>query len=364
MQAGLIAGAAAAIVAVFVQLPLDSPSDAFFNSGSVAIGALVLGLIAGAGWRVVGPRSMGLAYFTTALAAGFLIVSVVALAANTQVERLASFTLPLAAVAFAIVGVLTVALAKVSLPRIWPSTAAALVALAIGVGLAGQGDREVEDLSLPPRAAAAAQPTQAPAPSPAAAAEGSGGRPQDEAAQPADEQGSSEDRLVYKVVDGSKAVFTVREQLSRLPLPNDAVVQTSAISWEIRLDGGPSVFEIDLLTMSSDQQFRDRYIRRIFSSAPVATYTVADAGVIPDGFFDGDTVTTGVDGTLSIRGVDVPMAFDVEARYDDYILHLVGRGSFTWDDIDMPPPVAGSVVWVADEVSVQVLLELQPKGDP
>ena len=365
MQAGLIAGAVAAIVAVVVQLPLESPSDAFLNSASVVIGTLLLGLIAGAVWRAVERNPRNLGYFATVLVAGFLVVSVGVLAANTQVERMASFTLPLAAIAFVIVGVLTVVLAKVSLPKMWPSVAAVVVALALGIGLAGQGDQESGDLFLPPRAATVAPPAQAPAPeapSASASTNDGGTQSQDDATQPAD-AASSEDVLVYKIVDGSEATFTVTEQLSRLPLPNDAVVRTSALSGEVRLDGGPSAIEIDMLQMSSDQRFRDSYIRRTFRFDPTATYTVDDAGAIPDGLFDGDTVTTQVNGTLTIRGWDAPITFEIEARHDGDILHLVGRGSFTWDDINMTPPVAGSVVWVEDEVSVQILLELEPQAD-
>lgn len=368
MQAGLIAGAVAAIVAVAVQLPLESPSDAFLNSASVVIFTLLLGLIAGAVWHAVERNPKNLVYFATVLVAGFLVISVGALAANTQVERMASFTLPLAAIAFVVVGVLTVVLAKVSLPKMWPSAAAVVVALAVGIGLAGQGDQESGDLFLPPRAATVAPPTQAPAPpseapSASASTDDGGTQSQDNATQPASDAASSEDVLVYKIVDGSEATFTVTEQLSRLPLPNDAVVRTSALSGEVRLDGGPSSIEIDMLQMSSDQQFRDSYIRRTFRSAPTATYTVADAGAIPDGLFDGDTVATQVNGTLTIRGWDAPITFEIEARHDGDILHLVGRGSFTWDDVNMTPPVAGSVVWVEDEVNVQILLELEPQAD-
>ena len=51
----------------------------------------------------------------------------------------------------------------------------------------------------------------------------------------------------------------MEEQLVRLPLPNDAVMRTTALSGEVQLDGRPSVIEIDLQQLSSDQEFRVRW---------------------------------------------------------------------------------------------------------
>ena len=67
--------------------------------------------------------------------------------------------------------------------------------------------------------------------------------------------------ITFVVSGGSEATFTVEEQLARLPLPNDAVMRTTTLSGEVHLDGRESVIQIDLHSMSSDQEFRDRYVR-------------------------------------------------------------------------------------------------------
>ena len=86
--------------------------------------------------------------------------------------------------------------------------------------------------------------------------------------------------VTYVVGDGSEATFTVEEKLSSLPLPNDAVVRTTALSGEVHFDGRPSVIEIQLHELESDQSRRDRYIReRMFPNDPVATFTLPDAPV-------------------------------------------------------------------------------------
>ena len=62
----------------------------------------------------------------------------------------------------------------------------------------------------------------------------------------------------FVVGEGSEATFTVREKLSRLRLPNDAVLRTTALTGVVRLNGRPSEIVIDLHSFQSDQAKRDR----------------------------------------------------------------------------------------------------------
>ena len=171
--------------------------------------------------------------------------------------------------------------------------------------------------------------------------------------------------VTFLVGEGSEATFTVKEQLSRLPLPNDAVVRTSAISGEIHLDGRPSVIHIDLHRLSSDQSVRDRYIRqRMFPNDPIASFAVADLDQLPEGFTDGETVKGMVTGLLSLRGITVPFSFEVEARDDGDVLFVLGRTSFTWSDFGMQAPNIAGRIQVTDEVRVEILLEVRPFLNP
>ena len=148
----------------------------------------------------------------------------------------------------------------------------------------------------------------------------------------------------------------------RLSLPNDAVMRTSAISGEVRLDGRPSEVRIDLHQLSSDQSFRDRYVRdRMFPGTPIATFVVPDAGAAPQGLAEGQEVTTQVAGSLQIRDITVPLVFEVEARDDGDIMYVVGRTTFTWEQLDIPTPEAPVVASIEDEVRVEVLLALVPE---
>ena len=170
--------------------------------------------------------------------------------------------------------------------------------------------------------------------------------------------------ITFVVAEGSEATFTVTEKLARLSLPNDAVMRTTSLFGEVRLDGGPSVFEIDLHSLSSDQANRDRYVRsRMFPDHPTATFTVPAVSDIPDGFAEGSEVETQVEGSLEIRGISVPLTFDIEVRDDGDRVVISGQ-----DDVYVA--TAGHYAtegWVRlpsieDEVRVEVLLSVEPGG--
>lgn len=170
------------------------------------------------------------------------------------------------------------------------------------------------------------------------------------------------DGVRFVVGEGSKATFSVDEELATVTVPNyEAVLSTEELSGEVRLDGGGSLVTVGLHRMTSDNEFRDRYVqRRMFPNQPTAEVAFGDLTPLPDGFTNGDAVTASVDGTLRINGLDVPLTFEVEARDDGDLVYVVGRSSFTWDDIQEPVPTARSVVSVDDTVRVEVLLSLTP----
>lgn len=169
------------------------------------------------------------------------------------------------------------------------------------------------------------------------------------------------ENVVFVVVEGSEATFTVNEKLAWLDLPNDAVMRTGALSGEVYLDGQPSVIDIDLHSLSSDSDRRDGYVRqRMFPDDPVATFTVTDLGQLPEPFTVGEVVAREVAGQLAIRGVTKPVTFDVEARLDPGKLFILGRTTFTWAELEIPPPNIPGRIQVKDEVRVEVLLSATP----
>lgn len=170
------------------------------------------------------------------------------------------------------------------------------------------------------------------------------------------------DGIVFVVGSGSEITFTVREKLVKLPLPNNAVLRTTALAGEVSLDGGASVVTLDLHALSSDQTFRDRYVRRtMFSRNRFATLTIGSVLPLPDRFATGDEVEARVAGSLHIKGADVPVAFDIVARDDGDELFILARTVVTWDQLQLPVPTARAVTSVEDDISVEVLLAVRSR---
>ena len=228
---------------------------------------------------------------------------------------------------------------------------AALLLAATIVAACGSSTTTSEPDVSPPTATAAPADTPVPEPSPAPTE-----APASEARSVGDVDG-----VTFTVGEGSKATFSVREELASVPLPFDAKISTTDLTGEIHLDGRDSVIEINLQSLSSDNSFRDRYIRsRMFGEHPTGVVTVKGMSDLPSGFTSGETITTEIESELLIRGVTAPLTFEVEARDGGTEISITGRTTFTWDDLQMEKPSARSVVSLDDEVKVEVVLSAKP----
>ena len=358
MLAGLTAGAVAAIIAALVSLPLHSPVDSAFNSATVAVACLVLGLIAGALWSRLGERPL---LIFGALAVLFVIVLVVAFVGNTLLDRFLSFVLPLAAIAFVVCALLTPLLSSYfSRPDIgwksWGSAGVAvIVALVVGFALITQGDAESGELALPPPPTAAPATAVAPTVAPTST---TAPLSTPTTVAPATATDSGDIAQLFTIGEGSKITFTVEEELGRnIGVRFDAVITSTGLSGTANLDGKPSVVALDLHSLESDQQFRDQYIRtRLFPDTPEAVVTVDELPDLPQAFFDGEEATGQLNGSLQIGETVTPLVFDVTARKDGNTINILGLTTFTWEELGLRKPTARSVVYLADEVRVQVLL--------
>jgi len=436
LLAGLTAGAIAAVIVTLVSLPLHSPVDSVFNSATVSIAAIAVGLIAGLLWMRFSARIM---WYGISLAGLFIIVLAAALAGESVLDRLASFTIPLAAIAIIVCAVLTPLLANFFVrPELgllkWSPVPALIVALVLGFGLITQGDAESGDLALPPppsRAStltadppsptvepsstampvattasptvepsstampvatttvptveptstvmpvattvtatveptstvtpvattvtATVEPTSTamPVATPVAATATATPEP---VATPAEDGGETAEEG-FIIGEGSKITFTVEEELRGSPVRFDAVMSSTGLSGTANLDGKPSVVTLDLHSLTSDQSFRDRYVRdRMFPNTPEAVVTVEELPDLPQSFFEGAEFTGQLEGSLQIGETATPLVFDVTARHDGDVINVLGLTTFTWEQLGIVTPTARSVVYLAEEVRVQVLL--------
>ena len=286
----------------------------------------------------------------------------------------------------------------------WAPAIALIAALAVGFGLVTQGDTESIDLTLPPPlatitadlapeatpapttpptdplpttppAAASAAPatTAPPATPPAPTAAPPAETPSAPATaatsptpppatptpepSPANTSAPANGSQTFIIGEGSTVTFTVEEELNPSPIRFDAVISGSQLSGKAHLDGQPSIVNLNLHSLTSDQTYRDRYIRdRMFRNTPEAIFTVDRLPDLPQTFFNGEETNGELTGSLQIGETITPMIFQITARHDGDTINILGRAAFTWQQLGLEKPTARSVVYLADEVEVQVLL--------
>ena len=158
---GLLAGSVAAIAAVALSIPLESPSDAYFNSASVAAASLTLGLGAGLLWRLLAlVGRQRLLFFNVIMAALLVVATAFSLAMETYLERAVTFILPLAVLSLGGVWALMLVLARTGRALPWRlALLTVAIALTLGFALVGLGDQEDGRLELPARDAVIIQET-------------------------------------------------------------------------------------------------------------------------------------------------------------------------------------------------------------
>ena len=190
---------------------------------------------------------------------------------------------------------------------------------------------------------------------------------------PGDDPSIRLEGVAYSVdSDSSRAVFQVEEILRFNP--GDTIIvelateegDSSALSGEVRFDGGSSIITLDVHQLMSTQRNRDRYLRNVLFPDPggrFAEFEIPSLAPIPDGFTTGEEVTASVDGNIKINGISTPLQFDVVTRHDGDSVFVLGETTFSWEDVGVAKDdvlAAQPVVSIGDEISAQILLKLLP----
>ena len=153
MNAGITAGAIAAIIAVLVSLPLKSPDDVLLNSASVGIASLLVGLLSALMWRMLintekRVKNYAILWAVSSVTVGSMLISAFAV----QLDNLVPFALPLTIIVCLVTGVLTPVFGRDPSPlRWWAAPVAVALTLALAIPLAEVGDQESGKLELPPK---------------------------------------------------------------------------------------------------------------------------------------------------------------------------------------------------------------------
>lgn len=339
--AGLAAGAVGAIAGTMLAFSQRSPDDIVANSVTVTVGALLIGLASGWLWRRVRATNNALTTFRLAMVGGF-VVTLVAIAIVDQValSRLVPYGMPIGAVIFAAVGLLTPFFAT----HHWPAWAVAIlvvIAVALALVLFGRGNVASGDLSLSDLTTTTLAPT---------AISQVGETTETTDATDTTVAAAAESFSEFVISDGA-ATWTVPETLQGLAVV--AVGRSDELTGTIT-PGGGFEFEIDLTTFTSDQPRRDAFVRDMFASAPIATFS-SDTFDLPDAP-DGEVVTMQVPGTMIVNGTPRQVVWEVEARKDGAVLSVTGELDITLTEFGLTPPRLG-FVQVEDEARLEVLFQ-------
>lgn len=165
----------------------------------------------------------------------------------------------------------------------------------------------------------------------------------------------------WTVSQPSEAGYRVREKLANLPAQSDAVGRTSDVTGGITLTKTQLTkadFEVDLTTLQSDEDRRDRRVQDALQTAqfPTATFALSTPVDIDS---SKATATVSVAGELTIHGVTKPVTIPITATVIDDQLELVGSITFPMADFGITPPSVAGFVSVEDDATLEfkVLLD-------
>ncbi len=160
----------------------------------------------------------------------------------------------------------------------------------------------------------------------------------------------------------SVAGYRVKETLNGQA--TEGVGRTETVEGSFTLAGTDvtaAEFNVDLSTLASDQSRRDNQVRgRLLETDefPVATFVLDQPialGSIPA---DGLLVTATANGTLSLHGVDKPVALDVQARRTGAGIEVLATTLITFADFDIEDPSNPPFVTVGETGTLEVQLTL------
>lgn len=160
----------------------------------------------------------------------------------------------------------------------------------------------------------------------------------------------------------STVTVRVREQLIRIPAPNDAVLTTAGVTGQLvlRSDGvfaDGSKIVVDLTTLRSDESRRDAYIKdntletRRF---PRAEFAVKRAEGLPAPLPQSGEWKVRLVGDLTLHGVTKELGWDATVKRSGAEVSGTANTKFPFGDFGMDPPVVGSVLSIVDEIRVEI----------
>jgi hypothetical protein len=176
--------------------------------------------------------------------------------------------------------------------------------------------------------------------------------------------------IKLEVMEGSKALYRVREQLAGISFPSDAVGSTSTITGAIvikadgAIDPAQSKISVDLRTLKSDQDMRDGYMQgdrglntKMF---PMAEFVPKRAAGMPWPFPGGMQAQAGFQlvGDMTIYGNTSETTWNVVATFGQQV---AGRATteFPFTKFSIPKPQLARLMSVDDTIHLELEMRLR-----
>ncbi len=159
--------------------------------------------------------------------------------------------------------------------------------------------------------------------------------------------------------DGSSFVgYRVKEQLTFLSSPNEAVGRSTAVTGTMEVAGDTVEavrIEADLTQLTSDEDRRDNAIRQRGLESeqyPTATLELAEPIQLDSTPAQGQEVRGEGTGRLTVHGVTREVDLDLTGRWNGETIQVVGQLPVKMTDYQIEPPRFGPVVSIEDSLAV------------
>jgi polyisoprenoid-binding protein YceI len=159
--------------------------------------------------------------------------------------------------------------------------------------------------------------------------------------------------------DGRSFVgYRVKEQLTFLGSPNEAVGRSSAVTGTMEVAGDTVEqvrIEADLTQLTSDEGRRDNAIRQRGLESerhPTATLELAEPIQLASTPVQGQDVRGQGAGRLTVHGVTREVDLDLTGRWSGSTIQVVGQLPVKMTDYQIEPPRFGPVVSIEDSLAV------------
>jgi polyisoprenoid-binding protein YceI len=168
------------------------------------------------------------------------------------------------------------------------------------------------------------------------------------------------------IADQSFVGYRVRERLTFLDAPSDAVGRTSSVEGTLRI-AGPTVESVDvtadLRQLKSDEDRRDRRMRTLGLESdryPNARFVLSSPITFQAKPASGETVKTNGTGKLTLHGMTRDVSVPIEARWSASGIEVVGGFEVVMRDYGITPPRVGPVLSISDRGTVEFKLIFVP----